>query len=186
MTTERRSRKRILIDRRFQGKWTLILTLAGTLSAALFASALWYSIDRQNALLSESIGTDQQLRKQSQDVMILLLNMPDRSTAEKANYKKQFNAIAAKHERGELHKKQLIHRNNLSRYLLVLFVIGIGVFLFIWGIYLTHKIAGPLLVIRRHMERLRDGQPPDLRPIRKEDEFQDLYRVICEALKSLP
>jgi hypothetical protein len=57
--------------------------------------------------------------------------------------------------------------------------------LFVWGIFLTHRVAGPLYVIRSLAEKLeKDGyiQP---RKLRKRDEFQDVYQAVCDALEKV-
>ena len=76
-------RRKYLIHPRFQLKWTLTITLVGVLSAAVFAALFWLSINRQNALLEQAIDSHNKLRDQSQDTLVLLMNMEDRTHEER-------------------------------------------------------------------------------------------------------
>ncbi len=57
--------------------------------------------------------------------------------------------------------------------------------LFVWGIFLTHKVAGPLFVILNNLEKLVANGKVLPRPIRKGDEFQDYYEEIRRLLEKL-
>ena len=71
-------------------------------------------------------------------------------------------------------------------------VIGFGVLLvlsiFAAGIWITHKVAGPLYNMSRICGRVRDNKlSPSLRALRKGDELQDFYssfRDMYEALRA--
>jgi hypothetical protein len=71
-------------------------------------------------------------------------------------------------------------------------IVGFGVLLvmsiFAAGIYITHKVAGPLYNMSRICGRVRDNQlAPSLRALRKGDELQEFYssfRDMYEALRT--
>ena len=76
---------------------------------------------------------------------------------------------------------------------IVLFgIVGFGVLLvmsiFAAGIWITHKVAGPLYNISRICGRVRDNKlSPSLRQLRKGDELQEFYssfRDMYEALRA--
>src|SRR3954447_11545857 len=76
---------------------------------------------------------------------------------------------------------------------IVLFgIIGFGVLLvlsiFASGIWITHKVAGPLYNMSRICARVRDNKlSPSLRQLRKGDELQEFYssfREMYEALRT--
>src|SRR4051812_45741971 len=62
-----------------------------------------------------------------------------------------------------------------------LFVTGVVVL----GLTLTHRISGPMFVIGRVLDAVAVGALPTLRPLRKNDEFQWLYRRLEAALDYL-
>jgi len=58
---------------------------------------------------------------------------------------------------------------------------GVG----LWSILMTHRICGPLFVIKRYLTQIAEGRLPALRPLRRRDEFKDLYEAFDLALQSL-
>ena len=54
-----------------------------------------------------------------------------------------------------------------------------------WCIVATHRICGPAFVLQRYMSQLAAGQIPTFRPLRKKDEFKELYAVCSRAVESL-
>ncbi|MGB2988170.1 MAG: hypothetical protein WBE26_20060 [Phycisphaerae bacterium] len=59
--------------------------------------------------------------------------------------------------------------------------VGVG----LWCVIVTHRICGPLFVLERHLLELTRGRFPKLRPLRRKDEFKELYRVFSKAVDSL-
>lgn len=174
-----------MIHPRFQLRWTITITLVGVISAAIFAALFWLSINRQNDMLQQAIEAHNQLRDQSQDTLVLLMNMEDRTHEERQKYEKRFYELASKFDKSKEAKLVAIEKNKHSRYYVIAFVVLMGMCLFVWGIFLTHRVAGPLYVIRDLAEKLeKDGyiQP---RKLRKRDEFKDVYQAVCNALEKV-
>lgn len=178
-------RRKYLIHPKFQLKWTFIITLVGVLSAAVFAAFLWLSIDRQNTLLEQAIESHNKLRDQSQETLVLLMNMEDRTHEERQKYEQRFYQMASQFDESKEAKQDAIEKNKHSRYYIVAFVLLIGMCLFVWGIFLTHRVAGPLYVIRSLAEKLEQDGHIQPRKLRKRDEFQDVYSAVCEALEKV-
>lgn len=178
-------RRKYLIHPGFQIKWTLIITLVGVLSAALFAAMFWLSINRQNTLLEQAIEAHNKLRDQSQEVLVLLMNMPDRTHEERQKYEKRFYELAAKFDNSKEAKFHAIEKNKHSRYYIIAFVLLMGMCLFVWGIFLTHRVAGPIHVIRSLAEKLEKEGHIQPRELRKRDEFKDVYQSVCAALEKV-
>jgi HAMP domain-containing protein len=55
----------------------------------------------------------------------------------------------------------------------------------VWSFVATHRICGPLFVMERYLRELTRGQLPELRPLRRKDEFNQLYSVFAEMVESL-
>lgn len=52
--------------------------------------------------------------------------------------------------------------------------VGAFVFLTVIGILVSHRVAGPVLRVRNHMDRLSDGMTPDDLQFRENDYFPEL------------
>jgi flagellar basal body-associated protein FliL len=178
-------RRKYLIHPGFQLKWTLIITLVGVLSASVFAAFLWFSINRQNSLIQEAIDAHNKLRDQSQEVLVLLMNMPDRTHAERQKYESRFYDLASQFDKSKEAKQSAIEKNSQSRYYIIAFVLLMGMCLFVWGIFLTHRVAGPIHVIRSLAEKLEKDGHIEPRKLRKHDEFKDVYQAVCAALEKV-
>ena len=68
-------------------------------------------------------------------------------------------------------------------------VVGIGavmvVSLALFGVVITHRVAGPLFIMARYLEALGAGQFPELRPLRKGDELQAFFSALQQAVEQL-
>lgn len=68
---------------------------------------------------------------------------------------------------------------------LIGFVLLMAIFLFVWGIFITHKVAGPIFIISRYLRELRDGKAPHTRPLRRGDELRDFFDAFSSAVSAL-
>ena len=64
-------------------------------------------------------------------------------------------------------------------------VVALTVLIGIAGLFITHRIAGPVFVMRRAMDSLTTGKYPHLRPLRKSDDLNDLYASFRALIDSL-
>ncbi len=58
---------------------------------------------------------------------------------------------------------------------------GVG----LWSILMTHRICGPVFVIKRYLLQIAEGRLPAMRPLRRRDEFKDLHEALDRAIQSL-
>ena len=66
-----------------------------------------------------------------------------------------------------------------------IFVLLETVGLFLWGILVTHRIAGPLYIIDRYLGAIRSGIYPDMRPLRRHDELQQFFDSFSSTVDHL-
>jgi len=45
------------------------------------------------------------------------------------------------------------------------------------GLFVTHRVCGPIFVVTRHLQTMIDGRHPELRPQRAGDEFALLFET---------
>lgn len=66
------------------------------------------------------------------------------------------------------------------------FVLAVILSLGVWGILVTHRIAGPIFIISRYVDQIAGGRYPDPRPLRQKDElkvFFTKFNVMLTAVK---
>ena len=61
----------------------------------------------------------------------------------------------------------------------------ISLLLMVLGMVATHRIAGPIFVMNRHLGVLAQGRIPSMRPLRKNDEMKGLYDSLQNCVKSI-
>lgn len=53
------------------------------------------------------------------------------------------------------------------------------------GVVITHRVAGPVLVLGRYLQAFGAGRYPPVRALRRGDELQRLFRVFGEGVQAL-
>lgn len=68
---------------------------------------------------------------------------------------------------------------------LLVFVITFCSFTFLWGILITHKVAGPVFVLKKHFKSFFKGEDPQIRPLRQKDQLKDVYEEFKNFFKKI-
>jgi hypothetical protein len=68
---------------------------------------------------------------------------------------------------------------------LIGFVSIMALALFIWGIFITHRVAGPIYIISRYLNQISSGVIPETRPLRKGDELKGFFDTFGDMLGTL-
>ncbi len=63
----------------------------------------------------------------------------------------------------------------------VVMAVALGLF----GILVTHRVAGPIYVFSHYMNVLGQGRYPMLRPLRKSDELKAFYEIFHQAVATM-
>ena len=64
--------------------------------------------------------------------------------------------------------------------LVVFLIILVGL-----SIVMTHRVVGPIYVMKRHLDALAAGRLPQIRALRKGDEFVDCHQALVQAVHQL-
>lgn len=73
---------------------------------------------------------------------------------------------------------QLKEQDQRVLYEIFAWLAGMVLFISMMGILITHRVAGPALVLTRSLRELADGKIPRLRPLRKNDELGDMFEAL--------
>jgi len=68
---------------------------------------------------------------------------------------------------------------------IVIIVIFMCVATFFYLIRLTHRISGPLYLMEKHIDTILAGEQPEMRDLRKKDEFRRLYQKFRDLVSRL-
>jgi hypothetical protein len=151
------ARRRYLVDRRFQLKYTALIVAVASVIMTLFSAAIWHEL-RANSELA--LGQR------------MLVGGAATSAAAVRD------ALALTEDVALSDQRQFIFL--LVASLVVILALGI------WGVLITHRVAGPVLVLSRYTQALGEGHFPPIRALRKGDELQiyfDTFRLAVEQIK---
>ena len=175
----KRSMRNFLLDSRFQLKYTGFLVIvavgiSGVMGAVLYETTLSV-VGESSALVDESKKVSEVSRMNIRD---LASDSPELLT--------EFNREADAHDKalGD-QQTRLIHRQQVMIESLVgglaLMVVLIGMF----GIYFTHKVAGPVFKMKRLLKQVGDGHLHVDARLRRGDELVDFFETFTQMVQGL-
>ena len=77
------------------------------------------------------------------------------------------------------------HYDDRLLYIMAGITVVMSIALALFGVLVTHRVAGPVYVIRRYFDALGAGPFPVLRPLRQNDELKDFFSSFQDALERL-
>ena len=157
----KRSVKGLLIDRRFQLKYTLIVVVL----AAVIATVM-------GVLLVSKVKENTQLAVNSVRAVAAMQEKGAVAAADIADSLKGSEAA-------------LETRDREAMLFLILCLVGLVLAITLLGIYVTHKVAGPLFVMQRYLRQIASGNLRDVRHLRKGDELVEFFGTFEQMLRAL-
>jgi hypothetical protein len=162
-------RKQYIVNKKFQLKATFTVIGFIFIIVAILTTLIGVSVIDGNSRIAEVVRSQQEIGN--------YLSVPSPEMSEAS----QRLAL----ELGDKHTKNISTLNRLIRFNMILIWVMVAV-VFLQGLLLffvlirqTHRIAGPLYVMSRHMREIINGKYPDhLRPLRKTDLLKDFYATL--------
>lgn len=169
-------RKQYIVDKKFQLKTTFSVIGIVFIIIAIVIGAIGVNITMNNTRLAHIV--------EIQDNIVEALIAYSQSS-EGTSQKVAIQNIAGDHFNNIKSIREIIKTNNILLIILIAFILLQGFVLYVILIRKTHKIAGPIFVMRNYMQDIIDGKLPDPRPLRKNDELKDFYDHFTEMVNSL-
>ena len=162
----KRSFRNYLIDLRFQLKYTGYLVGLSLAISGVLGGFLWM---QSKALVDESKKVSEISRMTAAELI-----GPDNS-AFMSDYEKETNA----------HDGKLMKQQQTMRYALVGGLAAMVFLIGVLGIYITHKVAGPIYKIKRLLRQVAAGKLSFEGKLRKGDELQDVFEAFASMVDNL-
>jgi hypothetical protein len=167
-------RKQYLIDRPIQITISLKFLIIPLLILVIFAGILLSFVLTNGDYIAQIAG--------NQDSLIeMFITTP---TLMDSN-----NEIVVTGEKTFRENLGLLRAIKVNNYTLLYFAIGLtilqAIVLFVYGIYITHKVAGPIYVMRHYCKEIQNGNTPQFRKLRGGDLLVDFYNDFITTINTL-
>ncbi len=170
-------RKQIVIDKQFQFKTTFSIIGVVTLLAVFIITAI-------AAVVVYNSGKIEQISAM-EDNIVQYLQTKSLSAKDLDIDKQAMKEIAVNHSNNMKEMSVMIKRNKVLLAVLIVIMILQGVILYVLLIRKTHRIAGPVFVMSNYMKEIIDGKHPQLRQLRRKDEFKEFYALFSRMVESI-
>jgi methyl-accepting chemotaxis protein len=177
----KRSVKNYLIDSRFQLKYTSFILIISLMIAAPLGAFLFST---SNKVVAEGAKVVQESKKVSDVVKMSIKNDPIYGAD--PELAKAFSEAAGGNDEKIVAQQKALE--NQQRTLLMSLVGGLSlmvVLIGVLGIYFTHKVAGPIYMMKGLLGQVGNGRLNFNRRPRKGDELQDFFEAFTAMVAQL-
>lgn len=175
----KRSFRNYLLDARFQLKWTGYLIGVAIVISALLGGFLYKTnnevISKSNELVEESAKNSDLVRMQIKEQYA---DAPELAESFSAGAKE--HDLKLKGQRDQIHQQQ---RRMIVALIASLFTLVVMIGLV--GIYITHKLVGPIYKMKMLLRQVGEGKLNFQGRLRKGDELQDFFEVFATMVENL-
>jgi predicted PurR-regulated permease PerM len=183
-------RKNLIINREFQLKTTFSIIgiiLVGFFGIISLSGAI---IADNNQMIQKAISDIHSTMDKESKIFKIIT---DNTVAKDNGFSKKKDEAIRDHKLIKIsmkHNIDLLESISRQNKLLVMGMLFVGIILslalYIFLIRLTHRIAGPIHLLSRAIDDLLNNKKPNLRSLRKNDEFKDFYNQFSKIVELIP
>jgi hypothetical protein len=177
-------RKLKIIDKKFQLQTTFSVIGIFFIITCLFIVTIAINVYKDNNRINQLMKEQNNilnLQEEINNIIIENLIIKENNQINQKIKEKNTENIALLKNNIEMLNK-LTSRNNEIFLILVIFVISTGFILYPLLISKTHKISGPIHIMSVYIKEIMAGNSPNLRPLRKNDELKEFYKLFLELI----
>jgi nitrogen fixation/metabolism regulation signal transduction histidine kinase len=190
-----RSIKNYLLDAPFQLKYTGFIVGAALVVAALLGGFLWKSnaelASQSNNVVEQSRKVTEESKKVSDMVKMTIKDDPVYSENPElletvtSSSKDSDSAVDQQQKNVEAHAASLLHQQKVMAWSLIGGLSLLVVIMGFLGIYVTHKIAGPIYKMKQLLGQVGTGKLNFRGGLRKGDELQHFFEAFQKMVDQL-
>lgn len=181
-------RKKVVIDKRFQYSMSIkAIVLPLTTILLISAVLLYYAFENQgyvnqnNRKINEIVSTQHTMIEMFLETPALYNSKNTVVRDGDKTFKKNIGKLKEIKDNSTI----IVKNSKIVLYFLLIMTIVQTAIIFILFLFFSHKISGPVYVIRRYLHAIRNGEQPEFRPLRKRDEFKELYQEFRDTVEFL-
>jgi len=175
----KRSVRNYLLDSRFQLKYSGFLVAVALVISGVLGSVIWVTT---TAMVSESQKLIEESKKVSEVSRMNIKDLASDSPELLAEFNKEadeHDQMIADQQGRMIHRQAVLIESVVGGLTLMVVLIGL------LGIYITHKIAGPVFKMKRLLAKVGQGNLRVDARLRKGDELRDFFEAFTQMVASL-
>ncbi len=192
---EQRKLRNYLLDRHFQLKYANFAAGIALVISVLFGLLLWQASESTLGQSRAAVELGEEVLAESRKVSeVVAMNIakdpvysadPALRQAFEADAAEQSARLGSQQQRLLAHATALSQQRTQFALLLVGVLVSLVVALWLAGIVITHRVAGPVYKMKRQIRAVRDGNLSVPSPLRKGDELKDFFDTFNEMVGAL-
>jgi nitrogen fixation/metabolism regulation signal transduction histidine kinase len=192
-TKYKRSFKNYLLDARFQLKWTGFIIIVALAVSAIMGVFLYRTSSEVTRASQKVLAQGEALLKESRtnsDLVAMQISekyqdAPELAATFDKEAKERAAKLEAQHQQLLAQQQETAERQTMMMISLVAGLSLLVVFIGLLGIYFTHKVVGPIHMMKGLLRQVGDGKLNFNRKPRKGDELQDFFEVFASMVEKL-
>lgn len=184
------NRKQTIIDRRFQLRTTFSIIGTTCLVLLIVVAVMGISAVQNNKRLKDIIAKQKDICTSQENVLSTLVLIEEKRSWDSlrlARDRVSGNVMKNKEMVNEniVTIEEMAQGNKMLLNGIIIFVILLGIIFYFVLIRKTHQISAPIYLLTRYMEEIIEGKYPEVRPMRKGDEFREFYELFERMVETL-
>lgn len=184
------NRKQKIIDRRFQLRTTFSIIGTTCLVLLIVVAVMGISAVQNNKRLKDIIAKQKDICTSQENVLSTLVLIEEKRSWDSlrlARDRVSGNVMKNKEMVNEniVTIEEMAQGNKMLLNGIIIFVILLGIIFYFVLIRKTHQISAPIYLLTRYMEEIIEGKYPEVRPMRKGDEFREFYELFERMVETL-
>ena len=187
-----KSRKHFLIDKKFQLRTTFSIIQIVYVLFALIIAVIVVNAVYNNRKLEDAVLNHKHVISSQYDTFSSLLVLSRERSCTMDDIEKVSDHVALEIDKNMMMVEANIksmERITINNYYIIFSILGLviiqGILLFFIIIRRTHRISGPVMLMTEQMNHIVNGEIPELRPLRENDELQGLYEAFVRLVDYL-
>lgn len=183
-------RKNLIIDKKFQLKMTFSIIATIFIVVTIIITVLGINAVDNNRKVDKTIKKLEDVIVSNGQHLEALQNYIDIKTVQDMKLATKILTKNMNENLSIMNKhiavlNNIIKRNYILFTVIILFFVLQTIILYFVILRKTHNISGPIFLLKNNILEMLNGKAPEIRPLRKDDEFKELYDLFIKLSDDL-
>jgi hypothetical protein len=167
-------RKQYIIDKKLQFKISIKAVVFSLITVFILGFVLMFFAVKNSNYINTIVKTQDQMIEMFLTTPALMnSNNPTIQNAE-STFKNNIGMLV-----------EIKRNSEIVLYFIIFMIIIQSVIIFAIFIFITHRITGPIYVMTKYLQEIREGKTPAARPLRQKDELKAFHQELKATIEYL-